>query len=236
MTKYPQLSLSNETIDVTEFLVNVVEKNRKGETVNSWPGNAGMPIHPFPTETTLLLLDRELWESIVGSLENPVAISALHSCERLIRSLFPTVSGPCDSQDFSSHSEILPSGEAAIYLYDLVYFGVGLTTVAFDQMNELIGKAIDRLDSCSCEDDLGCFKCIANPRADEASSKKATRFVLQKIKAQLDMVAEKVIERKGDSESSTFELEPPINCPTCNATCSKSDRFCRNCGDKIADQ
>lgn len=232
LTKHPELSLSNETVDVTEFLVNVVEKNRKGETVNSWPGNAGMPIHPFPTEATLLLLDRDFWETVVRELDNPVALSALHSSERLIRSLFPTVSGPCDTQDFSSHSEILPTGEAAIYLYDLVYFGIGLTTVAFDQMGELIGKAIDRLDSCDCNTDLGCFKCIANPRADELTSKKATRYLLERIQSQLDMAAVEVVARTAD-ESSEFETEPPMTCPTCSATCSKADRFCRNCGGKV---
>ncbi len=233
VAQYPQLSLSKETVDVTEFLVNVVEKNRKGEVVNSWQGNAGMPVHPLPTESTLLLLSREMWDSIVEQLSNPVAVSALHSCERLIRSLFPTVSGPCDTQDFSSHSEILPNGEAALYLYDLIYFGVGLTTVAFDQMPKLVEKAMDRLNSCSCSDDLGCFKCIANPSADEVSSKTATRMLLEMIQEQFELDAQEVTTVEDDQDLMHIEAEAPIVCKTCSATCSKSDRFCRNCGEQI---
>ena len=81
--KSPLLSLSKETIDVTEILVNVVERNRNGDILQSWSGNAGMPIHPFPTEATLLLLNRDLWSAIVEAQELNTAVSALHSCERI---------------------------------------------------------------------------------------------------------------------------------------------------------
>ena len=234
MDRFPQVSLSNETIDVTEFLMNVIERNRSGDIVNTWNGNAGMPANRLPTEATLLLLDRDMWETIVEHLSQPIAISALHSSERLIRSLFPTVSGPCDTQDFSSHSEVLSSGEAALYLYDQVYFGIGLTAVAFDNMSELVAKAIERLDSCSCDGDRGCFSCIANPRTNEDTSKIATRYLLEQILTQLGETPVEVVARSSNDDSIEFESEPPSNCPACSATCSNSDRFCRNCGEKVS--
>ena len=233
LKKFTQLSLSNETVDVTEILVNVVEKNRRGDVVRSTPGGSGMPIHPFPTEATLLLLDRDIWNDAVRQLGNPVALAALHSVERLIRSLFPTIVGPCDAQDYSSHSEVTATGEAAIYLYDLVYFGIGLTAASFDNMNELVAKAIDRLESCNCENDDGCFKCIANPRADETSSKIATRELLQMILDQLDSQFQEIIPRSTATEGIEIEQDQPINCNLCGAACSKADRFCRNCGEKV---
>lgn len=235
MNRFPELSLSNETVDVTEFLVNVIERNRSGDTVNSWSGNSGMPTNRLPTEATLLILDRQMWDSVVEQLTQPIAVSAIHSCERLLRSLFPTVSGPCDTQDFSSHSEILTSGEAMICLYDQVQFGIGLTAVAFETMSELVAKAIERLESCSCAEDTGCFSCIANPRIDEVTSKAATRYLLEQIQTQLQATPVEVVSRKSDEEAATFESEAPVNCPTCSASCTKSDRFCSNCGEKMAD-
>ena len=109
------------------------------------------------------------------------ALGALQSTERLLCSLFPTISGPCDAQDFSSGVERLPTGEYAIFLYDLVYDGVDLAKIAFGKIGELVEKSLERLDACSCPGDEGCFRCIANPRVDERVSKAATRQLLQAI-------------------------------------------------------
>ena len=138
-----------------------------------------MPANTLPTEGTLLHFDRALWDAVIGGLDDSRARSALASCERLIASLFPTISGPCDTQDYSSFSEVQKDGSAVIYLYDMVYDGVDLTTGAFDMIGQLIDKSLERLITCDCATDEGCFRCIANPRVEEKSSKEGTAQLLR---------------------------------------------------------
>ena len=113
------------------------------------------------------------------------------------------------------------------------YFGVGITSVAFQKMGDLLVKSIDRLESCSCTHDGGCFKCIANPRADEITSKLATRYLLMKIQNQLGEASQETYPTSPTDGSVNFDIKPLISCASCKATCSDSDRFCRNCGTKV---
>lgn len=229
---YPQLTIATVDIDVTEFILNVVEKDRSGKVVQQWQGSAGMPAHTLPTVGTRILLRKPLWDEVVSGLGAARARSALTSCERLVSSLFPTISGPCDIQDFSSFSDVLRDGNAVIYLYDSVYDGVDLTTGAFDKMEQLIEKAQERLTTCDCKEDVGCFRCIANPRIDEATSKDATSSLLKTIHTVIASEAPRVTERSKDTISS-LAPEEAATCPMCNASVAKGDRFCKNCGEKL---
>lgn len=226
---YHSLMLATVDINVTEFLVNVTEKDRSGHVINSWNGNMGMPTHTLPTEASLIRLKRPLWEALTADLGVQNARSALHSCERLLWGLFPTVSGPCDKQDFSSASEVDADGSASIYLYDMVYDGVGLTMVAFDRMTELLDKAIERLKECRCDTDTGCFRCIANPHANEISSKLATKRVLMSLREALDGKCT-VTEVENDTLTSDARATRP--CSACSNLIKVDDRFCNNCGEK----
>ncbi|MEX1027510.1 MAG: DEAD/DEAH box helicase [Candidatus Paceibacterota bacterium] len=229
---YENLMLATAAIDVTEFLVNVTERDRGGEIVQSWNGNMGMPTHTLPTEATLMRLRRPFWDEMVNDLGPQDARLALQSCERLLWGLFPAVSGPCDKQDFSSASEVEPDGTASIYLYDMVYDGVGLTTVAVERIHELIDKAIERLEQCGCDTDTGCFRCIAHPLSNESASKQATLRMMQRIQDEL----------AGDCTITHEENEPSLHdapsthpCPACETPVRKGDRFCSNCGEKQPD-
>lgn len=228
---FTDIMVATVAIDVTEFLLSVVEKDRKGQTVNQWNGNLGMPTHPLPTEGTMILLRQPLWNAIVSQLGMQTAKSALQSCERLLWSLFPTISGPCDKQDFSSASEILPDGQAAIYLYDMVYDGVDLTTAAFDRACDLLDKANERLQTCECNSDEGCFRCIANPRYLEPTSKAGTTVLLKAIQEVVCGTKPK-ITRQHDDEALLDQVRT-IKCPSCSESCKYGDRFCSNCGEKV---
>jgi len=229
---YREIMVATVAIDVTEFLVNVVEKDRSGATTNQWAGNAGMPSHPLPTEGTMLLIRQPLWSSLVDDLGQQMAKAALQSCERLIAGLFPTISGPCDKQDYSSASEVRPDGQAAIYLYDMVYDGVDLTTAAFSRIVELIDKAVDRLSTCKCETDDGCFRCIANPRYPEPTSKKNTAAMLEAIRSVITETSAKVTHQAVESDIEPLE-ERITACSTCGDSVTVGDRFCRNCGGTL---
>jgi DEAD/DEAH box helicase domain-containing protein len=233
VAEYAQITVATVDIDVTEFLLNVVEWDRSGQVVQQWQGSAGMPANTLPTEGTLLHLGRTLWDAIIGELDEPRAKSALTSCERLIASLFPTISGPCDTQDYSSFSEVQKDGSAVIYLYDMVYDGVDLTTGAFDMMQQLIDKCLERLTTCDCATDEGCFRCIANPRVEEKSSKEGTARLLRILQQLIRMETPKVTLPVPDS-TADLAADAKASCPACNATLAQGDRFCRNCGEKLA--
>jgi DEAD/DEAH box helicase domain-containing protein len=229
IAEYSSLLVSTVDIDVAEYIVSVVEKERSGKLVQQWQGTAGMPAHTLPTVGTLLLLRRKLWEDIDRRL-GADAKSALSSCERLLVSLFPTISGPCDIQDFSSFSDVATDGSAFVYLYDMVYDGVDLTTGAFDKVGQLISKSLDRVISCDCATDCGCFRCIANPRIDEKTSRAATRELLLVIQQMVETEQPRIANR---SSGDPLVLDAQIACPACNAMVQKGDRFCKNCGTKI---
>lgn len=231
VAEYSQITVATINVDVTEYIVSVVEKDRSGKAVQQWQGSAGIPAHTLPTVGTQLLLRRKLWETISAEL-GPNAGPALISAERLIVSLFPTISGPCDTQDFSSFSEVTKDGSAAIYLYDMVYDGVDLTTGAFDKIEQLVEKSLDRLNTCKCQTDDGCFRCIANPRADERTSKDATKRLLLVVKnilcSEIPVSTTSMV-----AGVDTLAAEAPITCPSCSAIIAKGDRFCKNCGEKV---
>jgi DEAD/DEAH box helicase domain-containing protein len=226
---HDNVMLATVNIDVTEFLVNVTEKDRSGKVVNSWNGNMGMPTHTLPTEATLLRLRKPLWDQSVRRLGLQDARLALQSCERLLWGLFPTVSGPCDKQDFSSASEVDADGTASIYLYDMVYDGVGLTMLACNRMADLVDKAIERLQQCSCESDAGCFRCIAHPLSNETASKVATTQILDCLRDELAGTC-KVTEAEDDSLLHDVPSTKP--CSACQSPLKSDARFCSNCGEK----
>lgn len=222
--------IATAAMDVTEFLVSVTEKDRSGQVIRTWPGASGMPPHQLPTEGTMLLIRDSLWDCLYAELGGRTSV-ALQSCERLLCSLFPTVSGPCDTQDFSSGIDSLPTGEHAVFLYDMVYDGVGLTKTAFEQMDTLIEKSLERVESCECPTDEGCIRCIANPYVDQTASKDATRKVLRTIREMLECETPTIIHKE-DDWTARLDLGQQT-CSTCHSSVPPVARFCPNCGEKL---
>ncbi len=112
--EYAQATLSVARIDVTEFLQTVTEKDASGKTIRVSPGTR-MPTHYLPTEGVALALRPSLVKSLQAQMKNRVEV-VLGSIERLMANLFPIVSGPCDSQDFSSGIDKSNAGDLVLYL------------------------------------------------------------------------------------------------------------------------
>ena len=173
------------------------------------------------------------WTAVLPKLASTES-QALEACERLLCGLFPTISGPCDTQDFSSAIDRLPTGELAVYLYDAVYDGVGLTFIAFEHMTELLQKALERVTDCECQEDCGCFSCVANPNKERPASKKDARLILQKLLDVFESESPRLQNVTGDW-SETFEQTAAVACNTCQASVKTTDRFCPNCGTRVAE-
>jgi DEAD/DEAH box helicase domain-containing protein len=225
LSQYGRVVVAQATLDVNDYLLGVTEKHLSGEVVRSYPG-AGMPNNWLPTEGTMLRLERPLWEEAVARLGESSAKAALETTARLFGSLFPTVTGPCDASDYSAAADAPKDGPPAIYLYDMVPYGVGLAVEAFDRMADLVERAAEQVRSCPCGTDEGCFPCVRNPQAEVPASKAATLVLLEMIGDEL--ATPPVVTRPDD--------EPPIpigNCPNCHTPRQPAARFCSNCGKKL---
>jgi DEAD/DEAH box helicase domain-containing protein len=227
LSEHGRILIARATLDVNDYLIGVTEKHLSGEVVRSYAG-AGMPNNWLPTEGTMLRLERPFWEEAISQLGEPPAKAAIEAIARLFGSLFPTVTGPCDASDYSAAADASKDGSQAVYLYDMVPYGVGLAVEAFDRMGDLVARAAERVRTCPCETDDGCFQCVRNPQAEVQASKAATLALLEMIHSELAIpgVITQAIPPEGPP--------PPLgNCPTCHAPRQPSARFCSNCGTKV---
>lgn len=227
LREYSQFTLSVSRLDVTEYLKAVTEKDPSGKTVRNH-SPAGMPTHYLPTEGVCLVLG----QSLMTDLQNVMGVKlevAIASIERLMANLFPTVSGPCDSQDYSSGVDRTKAGELAIFLYDNVYDGVNLTELAFDRMPDLLAKVQERIATCGCQVDCGCIRCIADPMRETPSSKTATLRVIQVLQSIFECESPETIEFASCHDLGYSE-PTEVECPTCEGQVPLNAKFCSNCG------
>lgn len=226
LRRHGRVVIGRATLEVNEYLLGVTEKHLSGQVVRSYPG-AGMPNNRLPTEGTMLRLEPQLWQEVVARLGEPSAKAGLEATARLFGSLFPTVTGPCDTSDYSAAADAPRDGTAAVYLYDTAPYGVGLAFEAYDRMADLVARAAEQVRTCPCGTDEGCFQCVRNPQAEVPASKAATLALLEMIGAELSC-APVVIPVASD------DLPPPTeSCSACQEPHKPSARFCDNCGAKL---
>ena len=229
VTTYSRLVVKLAGFDVTERLVSVVEKNRSGKMVRKYEGSQGLAPHRLPTEGVSIEVLPELTDAIDQAIHHSNRPSVVHAIERLIHGLFPVIAGPCDTMDYSTFCDARGQN-VTWYLYDQVHDGIDLTTQAYPRVAELFAKALDRVESCDCGADEGCFRCIRNPNADEATSKADCVAVLELLCDELSGSSPKVEVFESDGLEDKDESRP---CPTCKASVKPGDRFCRDCGEKL---
>jgi DEAD/DEAH box helicase domain-containing protein len=230
VTKYPHLIIKMADFEVTERLVAVLEKTRSGDIVKQFTGSQGLSPHRLPTEGISIEVDPQLWSRIEMEIRNSNRPSVVHAIERLIRGLFPVISGPCDIMDFNTFSEAR-SGTISWCLYDQVRDGIDLTIGAYERVADLLAKALDRVASCKCEDDAGCFRCIRNPEEEEVSSKTDCVKVLSMLCQELmPEPSKEVFDVDLLEEDQPFDKCPN---PECGAKVRYDDKFCNNCGERL---
>lgn len=224
--QHGRVVVARATLDVNDYLLGVTEKHLNGEVVRNHPG-AGMPNSWLPTEGSLLRLEKALWGDVVARLTEPIAKAAMETIARLFGSLFPTVTGPCDTTDYSAAADVTKDGLAAVYLYDAVPYGIGLTEQACDRMADLVDRVAERVRTCPCDTDDGCFQCVRNPQAEIAASKTAALTLLDAIRAELAIPAVFV-----QSPAAPPAVDAGV-CTDCKAPRTAKAKFCGDCGAKL---
>lgn len=230
--KHGRVVVGQATLDVNDYLRMVTEKHLNGQVVRTYSGNGGMPTNWLPTEGTMLRLERPFWDSVVEALAEGPAKAALETTARLFGSLFPTVTGPCDSSDYAASADYPKDGVPAIYIYDMVQYGVGLSIEAFDRMQELVSRSLELVQNCVCAGDEGCFQCVRNPQAEVSASKRATRVLLELLATELSTTP--VIGVPPTDAESPDAIAPRSKlCPQCGHAAAGPAKFCSNCGCKM---
>lgn len=219
-------ALADAGLNVLAFCPSRISAERMLAKMRNSEGE--LPTHYLPTEGVCLVLDQALMAELQSNMEIKLDV-AVASAERLMANLFPTVSGPCDSNDYSSGIDKTKTGELAIFLYDNVYDGVNLTELAFDRMPELLSKVQERIESCECIDDCGCIRCIADPMRETQSSKLATLHVVTTLKSIFQAESPETIEFGTGQEFDQTESSE-VECPACQSLVSATSKFCSNCG------
>jgi DEAD/DEAH box helicase domain-containing protein len=228
VSKYPHLIIKMADFEVTERLVAILEKNRNGDTIKQFTGSQGLAPHRLPTEGISIEVQPQLSSRIETEIRASNRSSVLHAIERLIRGLFPIISGPCDIMDFNTFSEAR-SGMITWYLYDQVRDGIDLTIRAYLRVAELLAKALDRVISCKCDNDNGCFRCIRNPEEEEVSSKTDCIQVLKILCKELSFDhSDEVFDIDVLEEDKVYE-----KCAQCGSNVRYDDKFCSNCGERL---
>jgi len=136
-------------------------------------------------ETTGLWL--QIPEVIVSEIEHEKRhfMGAIHALEHGMIALFPLLV-LCDRNDIGGISCPIheQTEQATIFVYDGYAGGVGLAHEAFLQVEELLGRALQTISSCSCEN--GCPSCVHSPKCGSGNrpiDKPASIALLRKLMA-----------------------------------------------------
>lgn len=124
----------------------------------------------FPLDMPDLTFETHgLWIDIEDAVRRLVERSgrhfmgSIHALEHAAISMFPLFA-LCDRGDIGGISIPLhpQTKKAAVFIYDGVAGGVGLSEKAFEVIEELLAKVEELLAGCDCED--GCPACVHSPK------------------------------------------------------------------------
>jgi len=229
VTQYARITVKMADFEVTERLVAVQEENRSGEQVKCYQGNQGLSPHRLPTQGISIELTPQLSRELGQRIRRSSPAVIVRAIERLIRGLFPVISGPCDVMDYNTHSDTRDE-RITWYLYDQVHDGMDLTVQAYGRIQDLLAKAMLQVGSCPCTSDEGCFRCIIDPEEKDIASKSDCARVLKLLGEELadsqpreQVFSVDVLEEHADVKA----------CPRCDGRIRYDDKFCSSCGERL---
>jgi DEAD/DEAH box helicase domain-containing protein len=137
-------------------------------------------------------------------------MGGIHAIEHAVIGVFPLMV-MADRNDLGGISTMFHPqlGSAAVFIYDGVPGGAGISKQAFGCAEELLVYTLDVVSACSCES--GCPSCVHSPKCGSGNrpiDKSAANFLLERIRTAHD--TETILmayDKKKKTELSTIKKE-----------------------------
>ena len=184
-------------------------KTRGGQLLNIVP--LDLPPLTFETEG--------LWYEIPRTVQDEAErrlfhfMGGIHAMEHAAIGILPLLV-MTDRNDLGGISTPLHAqlGRAAVFIYDGVPGGVGLTRQAFSRAEELLTRALAAMTGCACEN--GCPSCVHSPKCGSGNrpiDKVAAQFVVESVIRGLPETAEPfVVETVCPVPAPDLSAQPDI--------------------------
>ncbi len=155
-----------------------------------WRIHAKKKLGIVPLDRPPLMFETEgLWFKIPLGIQRQAEekyfhfMGGIHAIEHAAIGIFPLLV-MADRNDLGGistpfHPQI---GGAAVFIYDGVPGGAGLSRHAFKQAKKLLENTLEAISACPCES--GCPSCVHSPKCGSGNrpiDKAAARFILEKI-------------------------------------------------------
>jgi DEAD/DEAH box helicase domain-containing protein len=165
-------------VKVTEVITGYEKRALPGQALI---GTFPLDLPPQVFETVGMWIEIEDVIKAFVEQKNLHFMGGIHAIEHGAIGMFPLFC-LCDRNDiggiaYTYHPEIEKS---AIFIYDGYPGGVGLAQHGFEIIVELLGKTLDHLRSCQCEE--GCPSCIHSPKCGSGNKpldKQAALLILE---------------------------------------------------------
>ncbi len=183
-----------------------------------------LPELEFETTGLWIEISDEIRDTVEG--EHMHFMGGIHALEHAAIGIMPLMV-MTDRNDLGGisipfHPQV---GRAAVFIYDGVPGGLGLSEQAFKKVGDLLGKTFDAISSCSCG--TGCPACVHSPKCgsgnrpiDKESALQIARMLLSDKKPGMKLDSnqghilierESVIERpEQDSASAPVQIHDQI--------------------------
>ena len=150
-------------------------------------GHFPLDLPPTEIETVgfWLTLPQDLPDSLAG--RGLDAAGGLHGLEHLLIGLLPLVV-LCDRWDVAGTSTLFHpfNGGPSVFIYDAAAGGLGFAERAYDNLGDLLPKALAALTACPCVH--GCPSCIQSPKCgnhNQPLDKEATKEILGRMQNEI---------------------------------------------------
>ena len=189
----------------TEIIEVFAEKPVRGTTVFSgrlkvtdqvsgyekWQIHTKRKLSIIPLDLPPLIFETEgLWFKIPLEIQRETEsrqlhfMGGIHAIEHAAIGIFPLLV-MADRNDLGGISTTFhpQTGSAAVFIYDGVPGGAGLSRQAFGRAQQLLTNTYDVIDACNCE--YGCPSCVHSPKCGSGNrpiDKAAARFILERLK------------------------------------------------------
>lgn len=157
-----------------------------------WQIHTKRKLSIIPLDLPPLIFETEgLWFKIPLEIQRETEsrqlhfMGGIHAVEHAAIGIFPLLV-MADRNDLGGISTTFhpQAGSAAVFIYDGVPGGAGLSRQAFGRARQLLTNTYDVIDACRCE--YGCPSCVHSPKCGSGNrpiDKAAARFILECLKS-----------------------------------------------------